>query len=114
MRFLKEQRFFLSDFRRSVSRDLELVHGSMPTSVHRHQVWSAPPLNFLKVNWDATTNLSKGCIGLGIVIRNSIRDFLEAKCIMHPRNLEASLGEALAAFWTVKFCLEMGFHEVIF
>lgn len=33
---------------------------------------------------------------------------------MHPQNLEASLAEALAAFWAVKFCLEMGLQEVIF
>jgi hypothetical protein len=82
--------------------------------VCRHPVSSALPSNFLKVNWNAATNLSKGCIGLEIVVHNSKGDFLGAKCIMHPQKLEASLVEALAAFWVVKFCLDMGFLEVIF
>lgn len=40
---LKRADILLNDFRRNLSLDLELVHGSTTTSDRRHQVWSAPP-----------------------------------------------------------------------
>jgi hypothetical protein len=39
---------------------------------------------------------------------------LAAKCIVKFQKIEAKSAEALAAFWAVRSCLEMEFHEVIF
>jgi hypothetical protein len=77
-------------------------------------VWSAPPPNFIKINWDAALNSSKGCVGFGLVAKNCNGVFLAAKCIVHPQKIEAKSVEALAAFWAVRFCMELEFREVIF
>jgi len=33
--------------------------------VSKCQVWLAPPPNFIKINWDAALNSSRGCAGFG-------------------------------------------------
>jgi hypothetical protein len=48
------------------------------------------------------------------VTRNCNGVFFAAKCIVYPQNIEAKSAEALAAFWAIRFCVEMEFREVIF
>jgi ribonuclease HI len=82
--------------------------------VSKCQVWLAPPPNFIKINWDAALNSSRGCAGFGLVARNCNGNFLSAQCIVHPQNIEAKSAEALAVFWAVRFCMKMDFRETIF
>ncbi|XP_062166888.1 uncharacterized protein LOC133873172 [Alnus glutinosa] len=84
------------------------------STVCKRQVWVAPPPNFIKINWDAVVNSSRGCVGFGLVTRNYNGVFFAAKCIVQSQKIEAKSAEALAAFWAVRFCLEMEFREVIF
>jgi len=84
------------------------------STVRQCQVWVAPPQSFIKINWDAAINSSRGCVGFGSVARNCNGVFLAVKCIVHPQKIEAKLVEALVAFWVIRFCMEMEFREIIF
>jgi hypothetical protein len=104
----------LQDYHISLCRDDTRGLKPVASTVRECQVWVAPPPNFIKINWDAAVNSSRGCVGFGLVARNCNGVFLAAKCIVHSQKIEAKSAEALATFWAVRFCLEMEFREVIF
>jgi hypothetical protein len=62
----------------------------------------------VKVNWDAALNSKGGCIGLGIVARDSQGCFLGAKCVVQHVVVDPKTTKAMAALWAVQFCKESG------
>lgn len=76
--------------------------------------WHPPSDEFIKINWDAAINEKERCIGLGIVARDCMGEFMGAKCIMKPIVVEARLAEAMAALWAVLYGKEAGFQKIVF
>ena len=76
--------------------------------------WSPPPGDFVKMNWDAATDISQGRIGLGCVARSSNGCFLAARSRTSKARAEPAVVEALAAAQAVAFAREMGFRQIIF
>jgi len=72
------------------------------------------PHGRVKVNWDASINFKKKCIGVGIVARNSLGDFVGGRSIMQNIETDSRIAESFAALMAVLFCKELGLSEVIF
>lgn len=70
--------------------------------------WMAPPNGWFKANWDAGVNRRKGCVGIGVVIRDHQGKMWASKCQTCPGLLDPPAAEAVASFMAAQLCLEMG------
>jgi hypothetical protein len=71
--------------------------------------WVPPPIDFVKINWDAAVSVQQGCIGLGCVARSSTRCFLVARFVVKKISVDPTMAEALAALYATIFGREMGY-----
>ncbi|KAF5458722.1 hypothetical protein F2P56_022732 [Juglans regia] len=77
------------------------------------EVWQAPPLAWIKLNWDSAVDKARGLVGVGVVVRNSSRKIiatLRTKKHLYPDPL---LVEAFEALKMVQFGLELGLTQII-
>lgn len=68
----------------------------------------------LKVNWDAPLNKKEGCIGLGIIARDSAGNFLVARCLTQKIMTDPHTAEAVATSCALSFRKVVGFFYVVF
>jgi len=66
-----------------------------------------------KVNCDAAVGKKNRWIGLGIVVRDHEGIVLAARNTTKNVMVEPDVAEALTAFYTVEFCREMSFVDII-
>jgi hypothetical protein len=111
---LEEAILSLEDFRKWNSLEESNVLQSESVSSSRMDRWSPLPHGRVKVNWDASINFKKKCIGVGIVARNSLGDFVGGRSIMQNIETDSRIAESFAALMAVLFCKELGLSEVIF
>jgi hypothetical protein len=104
----------LEDFNRCNSTDLNPGDDTNDIQTSRQLRWHPPPDDFIKINWDAAINEKERCIGLGIVARDSMGEFMGAKSIMKPIVVEARLAEAMAALLAVLYGKEAGFQKIVY
>lgn len=111
---LEEAIVALEDFRRC--NDLENQKVMLPVVVNNPRLdrWSLPSFGDFKVNWDASINSKDKCIGIGIVVRDSLGEVVGARCIMQETEMDPKSAESMAALKAVLFCKEVGFSQVIF
>jgi hypothetical protein len=60
--------------------------------------WCPPPISLIKVNWDASINITKECIGIGVVARDSYENVLRAKSLTKMVVAIPKLAEAIATY----------------
>jgi hypothetical protein len=65
------------------------------------------------MNWDASINITKECIGIGVVARDIYGNVLGAKSLTKMVVAIPKLAEVIAAYEAVVFCKEVGFYEII-
>lgn len=104
----------LEDFKRFNIPVLSHMDRNDGLLLARQQRWQHPPNGLIKVNWDAAIIDKEGCIGLGVVAKDCIGEFLGAWCEMKPIVVDAKIAETMAALWAVLFCKVIDFSEVIF
>ncbi|XP_059441925.1 uncharacterized protein LOC132174254 [Corylus avellana] len=76
--------------------------------------WKPPPVNMVKVNWDAAIDKKNSCVGIGILARDANGQFMAA-CGLKKKTLrDPTVAEAFATLHTVLFANELGFEHVIF
>ena len=75
-------------------------------------VWSPPVEGTLKANWDAASNVRRGKMGMGVVIRNHKGKFRAAKFSLINGRFEPTVAEAMAAIHAIVFCKEMGIQRL--
>jgi ribonuclease HI len=75
--------------------------------------WKPPPVNTLKINWDAAVDLKKGIIGLGTIVRDERGEFVEAETNYRKMQVEPVVAETLAALQALNLCTERGYQSVI-
>jgi ribonuclease HI len=111
---LEEAIVALEDFRRC--NDLETQKAKLPVVANNSGLdrWSPPSFGEFKVNWDASINSKDKCIGIGIVVRDSLGEVVGARCILQKIDLDPKAAESMAALKAVLFCKEVGFSQVIF
>lgn len=56
------------------------------------QMWKALSVRWHKANWDAATDISRGLLGFGIVIRDHAGEVVAAKCMHMQGNSEVNGG----------------------
>jgi ribonuclease HI len=80
----------------------------------RQSNWSPPHVGVIKVNWDASINVVKDWVGLGIIARDSNGLCMVAKCITIRARTDPKTTEFMAALQAIQFSKEVGFWDVIF
>jgi ribonuclease HI len=104
----------LEEYQRCNKNENILSYGDLMPHLHRPRTGWCPPLSgLIKINWDASINITKECIGIDVVARNSIGNVLGAKSLTEKVVAIPKLAEAMAAYKAVVFCKEVGFYEII-
>jgi ribonuclease HI len=77
------------------------------------QRWKAPPVDFVKINWDAAVDSVNRRMGIGVIVRDHTREVIAT--ISAPKNYITALdiAEAVAALKAVTFCRERGLSKVV-
>ncbi|XP_041025479.1 uncharacterized protein LOC121265876 [Juglans microcarpa x Juglans regia] len=85
-------------------------HGARANMIYTSaETCQAPPLDWIKLNWDSAIDKARGLVGVGVVVRNSLGRIiatLRTKKHLYPDPL---LAEAFGALKTMQFGLELGF-----
>jgi hypothetical protein len=104
----------LEDFRRYNRRDKETMNSNGVLRTTRPPTgWQPPPSRLIKVNWNASVNIKKKYIGIGIVARDNNDNFLGARAVTKMVVAKPKVAEAMAAPEAILFSKESGFFEVI-
>jgi hypothetical protein len=85
----------------------------MQTALRPQTGWCPLPYGLVKVNWDASINVTKECIGIGVVARDFNGNVLGAKSVTKMVVAVPKLAEIMTAYETVVFCKEVRFYEII-
>jgi len=80
----------------------------------RQSRWVPPPNGVIKVNWDASINVAKYWVGLGIIARDNKGLCMGARSITQQARINPKTAEIMAALQAVQFSKEVGFWDVIF
>jgi len=104
----------LDEFRKYNTKEEERVNINGVSLIHRSTTdWKPPLLGVVMVNWDASLNVKKHCIGIGIVARDHNGIFLGARAVTKIVVGAPKVAEAMTAVEAVPFCTEVGFFEVL-
>ena len=76
-------------------------------------LWSPPPTNSLKVNFDGALFKDIGKVGLGVVIRNNQGQAIASLSEQIPLPFSSDVVEALAAARAISFARELGCFSFI-
>jgi ribonuclease HI len=74
----------------------------------------SPPAGVIKINWDASLNVLKGWIGLGIIARDNSGFCLGERSVTKQVQVPPKAAKILAALQAVQFSKEVRFMDVIF
>ncbi|XP_059434317.1 uncharacterized protein LOC132167380 [Corylus avellana] len=75
--------------------------------------WTKPPVGFLKINWDASVDVSQKRMGMGIAIRDHGGELLAAYCATRDYITDAATAEALTAWQAVEISQSLGLEKVV-
>ncbi|XP_062170524.1 uncharacterized protein LOC133876257 [Alnus glutinosa] len=77
----------------------------------KQPIWIPPPDGVIKVNWDASLNVAKNWVGLGIIARDRC---MGARSITHQATMDPKMAKTMAALEALQFSKEAGFWDVVF
>lgn len=104
----------LDEFRMYNTKEEDRVNINGVSLIHRSTTdWKPPLVGVVMVNWDASLNVKKHYIGIGIVARNHNGICLGARAVTKIVVGAPKVAEAMAALEAVLFCKEIGFFEVL-
>ena len=91
------------------------VEAEVPRQVHvpPNILWKAPPDDYIKVNWDASIDVARQLMRMGVVARNNRGEVLAMFCATKRCALEPSAAEALAAWQAAQLGLRMQWRKII-
>lgn len=75
--------------------------------------WNKPPVGFLKINWDASVDVSQKRMGMGIAIWDHDGVLLAAFCATRDFTTEPATAEALTAWQAVELSRCLGLLRVV-
>jgi ribonuclease HI len=81
---------------------------------NRQPSWIPPPDGVIKVNWDASMNVAKNWVGLGIIARDSKGLYMGARSITLKAKTDPKMVETMATLEAIQFSKEAGFWDFIF
>ncbi|XP_059454954.1 uncharacterized protein LOC132185160 [Corylus avellana] len=98
-----------ADFGKAMGRE---YREGEPTGRMDVEKWKAPPAGRLKVNWDAALNLTRGRMGMGVVIRDHDGRVRAVKCSLKQGHFDPTAAETMAAIHALKFCMAQGMLNI--
>jgi ribonuclease HI len=75
--------------------------------------WCAPPIGFVKLNWDAAWDGVRNRMGIGIVVRNHLGEVLNSYYSQKGYTSAPDIAEATAALRAARLCHELRLNKVI-
>jgi hypothetical protein len=75
--------------------------------------WQAPPEGFLKINWDASLDVSRKRMGMGIAIRDYRGKLLVAYCATREFITDPATAEALTAWQAAQLSHRLGLQNIV-
>ncbi|XP_041016138.1 uncharacterized protein LOC121258658 [Juglans microcarpa x Juglans regia] len=75
--------------------------------------WNPPPIGFININWDATLNIAKDRIGIGLVAQDCEGSIVASKKLAQSGFMDPLLAEAQGAFQATRWARGMRFSPVI-
>jgi len=88
-------------------REENLISSAKATS------WFPPPRGKIKINWDASLNMKREWISLGVIARDNSGSFLGARSVTKQVRADPTMAEVMAALLALQFSKEAGFLDVI-
>jgi len=76
-------------------------------------LWTRPPPDVWKINWDAAISKEKDRMGVGVIIRDVTGRVLAARTKVTPHITEPATAEALAAWEAVVLARELGGSRIL-
>ncbi|KAH9782340.1 putative reverse transcriptase/RNA-dependent DNA polymerase [Citrus sinensis] len=95
------------------ARKSVFVPPNLVSAAHGSVRWLKPSLGWVKCNVDAATDISRGLISFGAVIRSAGGDFIAAKSGILPGSFEAREAEAFGVKEAFSWLKKFTFHSVI-
>jgi len=109
-----EAKVSLLEFKRCNTKERCSQRAENSVSSAKATSWFPPPRGTIKINWDASLNIKRGWIGLGVIARDNNGFFLGARSVTKQVSADPNLAEAMAALLALQFSKEAGFFDVIF
>jgi len=81
---------------------------------NRQTSWIPPLDGVIKVNWNASINMAKNWVGLGVIARDSKGLCMGARSITLQAKTDPKTAERMAALEAIQFSKEASFWDVIF
>ena len=81
---------------------------------HISDRWTAPPLGWMKANWDAAIDHNQGMMGGAVVIRDHWGNLIVARSWCRKGRFDPLAVEAYAAGMALKTCRVMSYEKVQF
>lgn len=75
--------------------------------------WTTPQAGWIKANWDASLDVSKERMGIGIVVRYHLGNTLAARSLTRAGAPDSSSAEAMGAYFAACFCMDLGIQKII-
>jgi hypothetical protein len=113
-KFFREEALALEEFKRCNMKESRTGVTERPDVHSQLPLWQPPFLGVVKVNWDAAMNKKNGCIGFGIITRDSDGHFLGARCTHQKIEVNPLVAEVMATLSVVLFSKKVGFFDTIF
>jgi hypothetical protein len=107
-----ETSHLLEDFKKCNLRKPLSTASSADSSFSR-KFWEPHVAGFVKINWDASLNVSSALVGMGFVIRDADGFVVAAKCGITRDVAEPVCTEAMAALFALEFCCDLGYVNVV-
>jgi len=108
-----EAKSSLIEFKKCNTKERCSQLGENSCSREKATSWFLPPMGTIKINWDASLNIKRGWIGLGVIARDNNGLFLGARSVTKQVKADPNLAEVMAALLAVQFSKEVGFFDVI-
>ncbi|XP_062147881.1 uncharacterized protein LOC133856858 [Alnus glutinosa] len=113
-RIWQESISFLEDYRLYIQGKENDARASSDVVPSIPEVWCPPPTNYFKINWDASVDSRRNCIGLGLVARDSRGECVGAKCVCLFVKGDSRIAESLVTLHAVFFSKFLELRDVIF
>lgn len=103
------------DFSAYITVNSRLLYSSNSTqAVQATTRWLKPPIDMVKVNWDAAFTHTEQIAGVGVIIQNHEGLVLGTVHSRRQLNSDAYVIECYAFFFAVQFYIDAGFSNLIF
>jgi ribonuclease HI len=108
MKQAKEQ---IDTFERATASRVHNSTSAVP--INKEKKWEKPPMNFVKVNWDAAISKEHNITGVGVILRDHRGDVIASFCTHKPTAMEPASAEAMAAWYATEICKQMDARYII-